>query len=343
MKEVRFGLLGFGEWARWHACFIKENPAAHLVAVAESDEERRNTAARDLGVKVYSDYNELIKEEELDVVDILLPNYLHYEATIAAFRAGNNVLLEKPMALTVEDCNSILKFVQEDSRQDKRLFLAIGFELRLSSLWGGVKKLIQEGKIGIVKTVNVEVFRSASPIGLKEWRLNKEQVGSWMLDAPIHYFDLIRWYFEEIGEPQSIYSSANSFSKKVLVDNFSSIIKFSRGGYAILSYSMAGYGYYTIAKIIGNRGAIWAHWEEIEEKPLEPKFWLEYSQNRVKHKIAIERPAGETFDLKAEINQIVKVVQEGRTNLATGQDGKEAVRICLAADKSLTTGEIVKL
>jgi len=106
---------------------------------------------------------------------------------------------------------------------------------------------------------------------------------------------------------------------------------------------MAGYGYYTIAKIIGNRGAIWAHWEEVEEKPLEAKFWLEYSQNRVKHKVAIERPAGETFDLKAEINQIVKVVQEGRANLATGEDGKEAVRICLAADESLTTGEIVQL
>ncbi len=343
MKEVRFGLLGFGEWARWHACFIKENPAAHLVAVVDSDEKRRNTAARDLGVKVYSDYNELMKEEELDVVDILLPNHLHYEATIAAFRAGNNVLLEKPMVLTVEDCNSILEFTQEVSQQDKRLFLAIGFELRLSSLWGGVKRLIQEGKIGTVKTVNIEIFRSAPSIGLKKWRLNREQVGSWMLDAPIHYFDLIRWYFEETGEPQSVYSSANSFSKKVLVDNFSSIIKFSSGGYAVLSYSMAGYGYYTIAKIIGDRGAIWAHWEEAEEKPLEPKFWLEYSQNKVKHKVVIERPAGETFDLKAEINQIVKVVQEGASIPATGQDGKEAVRICLAADKSLTTGEIVKL
>jgi myo-inositol 2-dehydrogenase/D-chiro-inositol 1-dehydrogenase len=343
MKQVRFGLLGFGEWARWHARFIKEIPDARLVAVADTDREKRNLAARDFGAKVYSDYNELMKEEELDVVDILLPNYLHPKAAIAALRAGNNVLLEKPMALTVEDCDSISKCTRGVLHRDKSPFLAVGFELRCSSLWGKVRKIIQEGKIGTVKAVNLEVFRSAPSTGSGGWRLNRDQVGSWMLDAPIHYFDLIRWYFEETEEPQSIYSSANSFSEKGLVDNFSSIIKFSGGGYGGLSYSMAGYGYYTIAKVVGDGGAIWAHWEEVEEKGLGPKFWLEYGQNKVKHKIAIERPAGETFDLKAEINQIVKAVQEGASIPATGKDGREAVRICLAAEESLTTSEVVKL
>ncbi len=343
MKQVRFGLLGFGEWAKWHARFIKEIPDARLVVVADTNGERRNVAARDFGAKVYSDYNELIKGEKVDVVDILLPNYLHHEAAIAALRAGNNVLLEKPMALTVEDCDSILKCVQEVSHQGKPPFLAIGFELRCSSLWGRVKRLVREGKIGVVRAVNLEIFRSAPSTGSGGWRLNTDQVGSWMLDAPIHYFDLIRWYFEETQEPQSVYSSANSFSEKALVDNFSSIIKFSSGSYGVLSYSMAGYGYYTIAKVIGDEGAIWAHWEEAEKKGLGVKFWLEYGQNKVKHKVTIERPAGETFDLKAEINQIVKAVQNESSIPATGKDGREAVRICLASEESLTTGEVVKL
>jgi myo-inositol 2-dehydrogenase/D-chiro-inositol 1-dehydrogenase len=343
MKQVRFALLGFGEWARWHARFIKEIPDARLVAVADIDKERRNLAARDFGAKVYSDYNELMKEEELDVVDILLPNYLHHEAALAALRAGNNVLLEKPMALTVEDCDSISKCTREVSPPDKPPFLAVGFELRCSSLWSRVKRLVGEGKIGTIRAVNLEVFRSAPSKGSGQWRLNRDQVGSWVLDAPIHYFDLIRWYFEGTGEPQSIYSSANSFSEKALMDNFLSIIGFSGGSYGVLSYSMAGYGYYTIAKIIGDKGAIWGHWEEIKEKPLGTRFWLEYGQNKVKHKVAIERPAGEIFDLKAEINQIVKAVQEGASIPATGKDGREAVRICLAAEESLNTGEIIKL
>jgi len=343
MEKVRFGMLGFGEWARWHARFIRENTNAHLVAVADSDEEKRRIAAKDFGVKIYPEYNKLLKEEKLDVVNILLPNYLHHEVAIAALRAGYNVLLEKPMALTVKDCDLILKFAQKARHQGKKPFLAIGFQLRLSSLWGKVKKLIQEGKIGSVKAVNIEVFRSAPPVGSGGWRLNKDQVGSWMLDAPIHYFDLIRWYFAGIGEPKSIYSSANSFSGKALLDNLSSIINFSSGGWGILSYSMAGYGYYTIAKVIGDRGAIWAHWEEVKEKPPEANFWLEYGQNKTKRKITIDRPAGETFDLKAEIDQIVKAVQEGKPVPATGQDGKEAVRICLAAEESLNSGEVVKL
>jgi len=338
MKPVRFGLLGFGEWARWHARFIRELPEAHLVAIADSDKKKREMAKKDFGIRTYSDYNELIKKENLDVVDILLPNYLHHQAAMTALQSKCNVLVEKPMALTVKDCESILEFAQ-----DKKPFLAIGFELRASSLWGRVKKLIQGGKVGAVRAVNIEVFRFAPSIGSGGWRLNKDKVGSWMLDAPIHYFDLIRWYFEETGEPQSIYSSANSLSEKALVDNFSTIIKFSNKGYAVLSYSMAGYGYYVVAKVIGDKGALWAHWEEDKENPFKAKFWLEYGQNKVKHKIVIEEPAGEIFDLKAEIKQIVKVVQEGAPILATGQDGKEAVRICLAAEESLTTGEIIKL
>jgi myo-inositol 2-dehydrogenase/D-chiro-inositol 1-dehydrogenase len=178
MKQVRFGLLGFGEWARWHARFIKEIPDARLVAVADTNEERRNLAARDFGVRVYSDYHELIKREELDVVDILLPNYLHHEVAIAALRSGNNVLLEKPMALTVKDCDLISKCTREVPHQYKAPFLAIGFQLRCSSLWGKVRKIIQEGKIGTVRAVNIEVFRSAPSIGSGEWRLNKDQVGS---------------------------------------------------------------------------------------------------------------------------------------------------------------------
>ncbi len=85
------------------------------------------------------------------------------------------------------------------------------------------------------------------------------------------------------------------------------------------------------------------HWEEAEENPLKAKFWLEYGKNKVKHKIVIEEPAGEIFDLKAEIKQIIKAVQEDAPILATGQDGKEAVRVCLAAEESLTTGEVIKL
>lgn len=343
MRKIRFGMLGFGEWANWHACFIRENPHAELVAVADNDKGRCRKASQEFNAQTYSDYRELIKREELDIVDILLPNYLHQEATIAALRAGNNVLLEKPMGVTVEECDSTLQFLREIREHDKDLFLAIGFELRASSLWGKIKEIIRDGKIGTVRAVNLEVFRAAPSVGAGSWRLSKDKVGSWMLDAPIHYFDLIRWFFEKNGEPQSIYSSANSFSKKALVDNFASIVNFPHDSYALLSYTMAGYGYYTIAKVIGDKGSIWGHWEEDKSEPWGAKYWLQYDQNGTRHEVSIDRPAGETFDLKAEIDWIVKVLQHGGSVHAEGEDGKEAVRICLAADESLNSGKIVHL
>ena len=343
MRPVRFGLIGYGEWGQWHGRCINETAGASLVAVAECTEEGRRAAEKCFGVRTYSSYKELIEEEELDVADIVLPNYLHYEAAITALRAGKNVLLEKPMALRVEECDLILRLARENRAGKKIPVLAIGFELRSSSLWGRVKELIQQGTIGIPRTLNMEIFRFLPEMGSGKWRLNKKKAGSWILDGPVHYFDLIRWYFQETGEPQSIYSVANSLRERALIDNFSSIIRFPNESYATLSYTMGGYGHYITAKIMGNEGAIRAHWEGVGSKSSEPKFYLEYGRNKAKYQVPIERPAGEIFDLKAEIEQVVRAVREGSAVIAAGKDGREAVRLCLAAERSLEAGEIIKL
>jgi len=280
----------------------------------------------------------------LDVVDIILPHYLHYEAAITALRAGNNVLLEKPMALTVEECDQILKLVQKNYADNKKKpALIIGFELRLSRLWGRVKELIQQGKIGTPSALNIEVFTYTTYLGSEKWRLDKKQIGSWILDSPIHYIDLIRWYFEGTGKPQSLYSTANSLhSDRTLIDNFFSIIQFSNNNYATLSFTMGGYGYHIAAKIIGDKGAIWAYWKEAEDNNSKPNFFLEYGQDKIKHQVTIEGQVGETFDLKTEIQQVVKVIR-GKAHIpATGWDGREAVRLCLALEKSLESSEIIK-
>ena len=262
---------------------------------------------------------------------------------MAALRAGKNVLLEKPMALRVEECDLILRLARENRAGKKMPVLAIGFELRSSSLWGRVKELIQRGTIGIPRALNMEVFRFLPELGLGKWRLKKEKAGSWILDGPIHYFDLIRWYFEGIGEPQSICSVANSLRERALIDNFSSIIRFPNGSHATLSYSIGGYGHYITVNIMGSEGAIRAHWEGVASKTSEPKFYLEYGRNKAKYRVPIERPPGEIFDLKAEVEQVVRAVREGSAVIATGKDGREAVRICLAAERSLEAGEIIQL
>ena len=85
----------------------------------------------------------LLARPEIEVVDVVVPSYLHHEIGTAALAAGKHLLLEKPMALTLRECDDLIAL----TRQKKRFF-AVGHELRLSSLWGKTKELIASGIIG---------------------------------------------------------------------------------------------------------------------------------------------------------------------------------------------------
>lgn len=343
MGMIRVGLLGYGAWGQEHARFINENGHASLIAIAENTQEGLKEAEEQHKVRTYSDYRELIASEDLDIVDITLPDYLHYEAAITALKAGNNVLLEKPMALTVRECDRILEIWEGEKQfKNNEPLLAIGFELRASSLWGRVKKLIQNGKIGDPRALNMEVFRCAPYAGVGGWRHKKNRASEWILDGPIHYIDLIRWYFQGIAEPQKISAKANSLQENTLIDNFLAITEFSNNNYASLFYTIGGYRNYITTKVIGEDGAIWAYWGE-GENGRSHKFFLEFGKGKQKQEITLENPAGEIFDLKSEIDMVIRAVKEGEPPPATGHDGREAVRLCLAAAKSLERGDLVKL
>src|SRR5262249_22008321 len=121
-SPVRFGLVGFGAWGRCHAEAIARAPAAALTAIAARSPESC-ALARDQypGARVYGDYRELLRQADVDVVDVVLPSHLHREAGCAALEAGRHLLLEKPMALSVSECDALLEAAQRHER-----ILAIG-------------------------------------------------------------------------------------------------------------------------------------------------------------------------------------------------------------------------
>ena len=106
---VKFGLIGYGTAAKCHAKAIKEAKNGELVAVSEISEEARREAKDAFGIDTYQDYKDLLKREDIDVVTIAIPNYLHHMAAIDSLNHGKHILVEKPMALTVPDCEDIIK------------------------------------------------------------------------------------------------------------------------------------------------------------------------------------------------------------------------------------------
>ncbi|MFN9915513.1 MAG: Gfo/Idh/MocA family protein, partial [Pirellulaceae bacterium] len=133
------------------------------------------------------------------------PSHTHRELAVAAMDRGKQVLLEKPMAITLEDCRAIVAASQRNQVQ-----LAVGHELRLSSQWGEIKSIIDRGRIGQPQYVLVELSRKPYRLGASGWRYDAERVGSWVLEEPIHFFDLARWYLSGSGNPVELYAYGNS-------------------------------------------------------------------------------------------------------------------------------------
>ena len=341
MRTVRFGLIGYGAWGSHHGRAIAGTPGAELVAIAARSEATRAAAqAEHPRAHVYADYRELLSREELDAVDVVLPSHLHHEVAAAVLAAGRHLLLEKPMALTLPHCDDLLAVARQRGR-----VLAVGHELRLSALWGKVQALAAGGAVGRPQYLLIELWRRPYRQGSGGWRYDIQRVGNWILEEPIHFFDLARWLLAGLGEPLSVYARANSRQPghPELQDNFSALLNFAGGGYAVISQTLSAFEHHQVVKLTGTGGALWANWSGALDRDHHPSFSLRHHDGTRVVEVPLEGMSGEVYELQAEIAMMVRAVRDGTPVAATGSDGRWAVALCLAAQRSVETGQVVSL
>jgi len=339
-SPLRFGLIGCGAWGSYHARVIAKTNGAQLAAIAErSDENRATSQTNHPTANVYSDFHEMLQKEKLDAVDIVLPAHVHYEAAKAALEAGCHLLLEKPMCLQLDQCDELIALARK-----KKLQLAIGHEFRLSSLWGKVKEMVDDGAIGDPRYCLIELWRNPYRLGTVGWRYNIKQVGNWILEEPIHFFDLARWYFGKVGEPVSVvaFASHKRDDHPELQDNFSAMINFPNSGYAVISQTLAAYEHHQIVKLTGTRGALWASWSGAMDRTFHPTYSLKHFDGEKTQEVALAKTTGEVYELEEELANLTEAARGGELRCATGEDGRWSVALCLKAQESVDTGKVVK-
>ncbi len=342
MHTIRFGLIGYGAWGAHHARAMKTCDRARLAAIAvrsEASQARARTEHPEAAVT--GDYRALLARDDVDAVDIVLPSHLHVETALAALEAGKHVLLEKPMALDVRDCDRLIA-----AAESRGLVLAVGHELRLSSLWGQVRDLIDAGAIGTPRYVLIELWRKPYRPGADGWRYDLDRVGNWILEEPIHFFDLARWYLSSCGEPESVYavSSAKRADRPELEDNFSATLRFPGGAYAVISQSLAGWEHHQIAKVTGTAGAVWAAWSGALDRTFHPTYSLRLQRDGGEvEELPVPRIPGEVYELEDEIARFVAAVAGETRPAADGRDGRWSVALCAAAAESARSGAVVRL
>lgn len=341
MSAVRFGLIGYGAWGCHHARAIAQTPEAELTAICvRSDEGRQQAAAEHPAARLYADYREMLAKETFDAVDVVLPSDLHFEVAQAVLDSGRHLLLEKPMALRLDHCSELVALANSKNR-----LLAVGHELRHSSLWGKVKQLVDAGAIGEPLYAMIELWRRPYRLGSGGWRYDIHRVGNWVLEEPIHFFDLARWYFSGVGEPVSVFAAANGKQPDhpELHDNFSAIVNFPRGRYAVISQTLAAWEHHQTAKITGTSGALWAQWSGAMDRTFEPTFSLKLLSGERLSEVPIEKNSGEVYELVDEIAAFARSVRDGAPPACSGEDGRYSVAMCLKAQQSIEAGRPIPL
>jgi myo-inositol 2-dehydrogenase/D-chiro-inositol 1-dehydrogenase len=337
---MRFGLIGYGLWGRHHATAIRKAPGAVLAAIACRSEATAAAARRDFpDVPVHVDYRELLARADVDVADVVVPNHLHAEIGIAALDHGKDVLIEKPMAATPEQCDRLLAAARRTGR-----ILTIGHELRFSTQWGHVKAIIDAGDIGEPRYVLQTLFRFPYRPGAEGWRHDLSRVGSWILEEPVHAFDSVMWYLESQGDPLSVLALGNGGQpEEGMGDNFTALLRFRGGAYAVVTETLAAFEYHHVTEVVGREGSLRAWWSGTMDRTRQPAYELKVRRRGAGEAgIATLAPSGELFELETQLAQAVVAFRERRP-LVSGEEARKRVMVCVEAERSLREGREIAL
>ena len=337
---MRFGLIGFGDWGKFHAEAIRKAPGAELAAIACAGEASAEAARRTYPqVPIHHDWRTLLADRSIEAVDIVVPNHLHAEIAVAALDAGKDVLLEKPMASTIVGCDRIVDAVRRSGR-----VLTVGHEFRISSQWGFIKRLIDEGGIGEPLYANVSLFRFPYRQGSGGWRYGRETVGSWILEEPVHFFDMLMWWFAGAGDPASVHGFGNSKGRGAgMYDNFSAVMRWPGGAYAVVTQTLAGFEHHHVVEVVGREGSVRTWWSGTTDRTLAPKHELKVQrQGQSACEIVELGRSGEVFELEEQLARTVEAFREGRP-LVSAAEARKTVVVCLEAERAVAEGKEIAL
>jgi myo-inositol 2-dehydrogenase/D-chiro-inositol 1-dehydrogenase len=337
---LRYGLIGFGRFGQLHARGIEQTDGATLGAICTASAASAARAAEAYpAARVLREWPALVADPALDVVDVVAPNHLHAEMAIAALEAGKHVLLEKPMATSAADCRRIIEAVEHTGR-----LLSVGFELRLSIQWGRIKALIDEGRIGRPRYVSIGLFRHPYRQGAAGWRYASDQVGSWILEEPVHFYDFAMWYLAALGDPVAVSGIGTTAGAAGMFDNFTSTIRFADGAYATITQSLAGFGHHLVVEVAGSEGGIRATWSGADAASATPVFELLVGPAGMAppERIALEGNSGEVFELEEQIRLTTAALAAGRT-LVGAREAAKSVIVCLEAERAVREGRELPL
>jgi len=334
---IKVGIVGTGI-GRLHASGYKKCPDVEIKAFADIDRDRAQRSAEEYGAKdVYTDYREMMKDDEIVAVSVATPNALHAPVAIAAFEAGKHVICEKPIATSAAEARAMV----DAANRAGRIFM-MGFNNRFRGDTQLLKKCIENGDLGEVYYAKTGWLRRKGIPGMGGWFTTKAMSGGGpLIDLGVHVLDLTLWL---MGNPKPVSvmgSSYAMFGPKMAAEQGGTydvedlacgLVKLENGGTVFVEASWHSHVEHerVYTQLVGTKGGA-------EFDPL--RIYTDVNGNNADLKLQHPNVSGHEM----EIIHFVECIREGKTPLATGEHGLHIQLILDAIYESTRTGKGVEI
>lgn len=346
-KLIKYAVVGCGDFGNSHLRALSLITGIRVVALCDVHMEKceeRKTQYKLTDANCYTDYNEMLEKEEIDIVVAATSDKAHAPVTIAALKSGRHVMCEKPMSLFVEECEEMIKAAEESGK-----LLMVGQVCRCAPGFVKAKEIIDSGLIGELYFVESEYAHDYSlSRGADDWRVDKDREP--IIGGACHAIDLLRWI---AGDPveTTAYSNHKMLPDWPVPDTTVAILKFPNNVIGKVFTSIGCKRNYTMRTVLyGTKGTIIvdntsAEMQLFLEKSDERDYFAggyfgEHSEKTIKHCIKV---AVNNHNVAAEHEQMIAAVTDGKPLVTDGREGARTVCVCRAVVESAATGKTVEI
>lgn len=324
---INVGVIGASGIAKNHAKTILSFPdRAKLIAIADLDEERLGKLNQDLGVTAYKSADDLIADTAVDCVVICLPHHLHAEYAVKAARGGKHILLEKPMATSVEDCDRII-----DAVETAGVKLSVGQSYRYFSAYYEAGNRVRAGELGDL-VFAVSSFNKNWSIGRRVgWAIDGDRGGGMWWANGIHAVNSLQWIADSPVIAVKGYTGQRFHSPEEMAADDAS--------FAMLQHAN---GAHTVAVVLGYRKGAPKDMLEITctggtLRAERNQLWADEDGKWVEQEVV------KKTDKEREWSDFLDFLEGKTESPIPGSEARETVRVMEAVAKSTTTGREVRL
>lgn len=346
---VRYGVIGTGMMGREHIANIAAIPKAEVVAVADPDPTSLGLAQELAGLDdsaCHSDYHNLLSDGTLDAIVVATPNHTHGDVIVDALQSDAHLLLEKPLAINVEECNRII-----DAAEGRTALVWMGLEYRYKPPIAHLVDEVHRGTGGRIHMVAIREHRFPFLVKVGDWNRFNRNTGGTLVEKCCHFFDLMTLITN--ATPVRVFASGSQSVNHLdeeyegavpdIIDNAYVVVDYDNGARGLLDLCMFAEGTKNEQELVatGDAGKIEAFVPESMVRIGDRKTWKvtehEISDDRIKYLGAHE---GSSY---LEHLDFIESIERGLPANVTLEDGRLAVAVGQAGHLSIAEGRPVML